>query len=351
MPSKPRIAVDAMGGDFGPQVVVKGAVAAAREQGISLLLVGDTASVEAELATLDVRGMDIEVQHASQVVDMDEKPSDALRRKKDSSITVACRLVKEGRADGVVSAGHSGATVASGIFVLGRIPGVERPALASVMPTEKKPVVFIDVGANVDSKPSHLLQFGIMADVLAKSVLSVGSPRVGLLTIGEEEGKGNAVVRAAFDLFKNSSLNFLGNVEGRDIFSGEVDVVVCDGFVGNVALKLAEGLSRSLGRMLKTELKGDLISKAGAMLAMRAFKRFAQLMDPNEYGGAPLLGLERIALVCHGKSTARGIQRAVEMGATFVRNKALDQLVVGLEANADLAATRRQARAPKQATA
>lgn len=351
MPSKPRIAVDAMGGDFGPQVVVKGAVAAAREQGISLLLVGDTASVEAELATQDVRGLDIEVQHASQVVDMDEKPSDALRRKKDSSITVACRLVKEGRADGVVSAGHSGATVASGIFVLGRIPGVERPALASVMPTEKKPVVFIDVGANVDSKPSHLLQFGIMADVLAKSVLSVASPRVGLLTIGEEEGKGNAVVRAAFDLFKNSSLNFLGNVEGRDIFSGEVDVVVCDGFVGNVALKLAEGLSRSLGRMLKTELKGDLISKAGAMLAMRAFKRFAQLMDPNEYGGAPLLGLERIALVCHGKSTARGIQRAVEMGATFVRNKALDQLIVGLEANADLAATRRQARAPKQATA
>lgn len=351
MPSKPRIAVDAMGGDFGPQVVVKGALAAAREQGLALLLVGDAARVEKELSALDVRGLDIEIQHASQVVDMDEKPSDALRRKKDSSITVACRLVKEGRADGVVSAGHSGATVASGIFVLGRIPGVERPALASVMPTEKKPVVFIDVGANVDSKPNHLLQFGIMADVLAKSVLNVASPRVGLLTIGEEEGKGNAVVRAAFDLFKNSSLNFLGNVEGRDIFSGEVDVVVCDGFVGNVALKLAEGLSRSLGRMLKTELKGDIISKAGAMLAMRAFKRFSQLMDPNEYGGAPLLGLERIALVCHGKSTARGIQRAVEMGATFVRNKALDQLSAGLEANADLAATRRQSRSPKQATA
>ncbi len=337
-----------MGGDFGPQVVIKGATDAARQKKVDLLLVGDAQRIEKELSALNVRGLDIEIQHASQVVDMDEKPSDALRRKKDSSIHVACRVVKEGRADGVISAGHSGATVASGIFVLGRINGVDRPALASIMPTEKKPVVFIDVGANVDCKPHHLMQFGIMADVLAKSVLNITHPRVGLLTIGEEEGKGNAVVRAAFDLFKNSSLNFLGNVEGRDIFSGEVDVVVCDGFVGNVALKLAEGLSRSLGRMLKTELKGDIISKAGAMLAMRAFKRFAQLMDPNEYGGAPLLGLERIALVCHGKSNATGIQRAVEMAATFVRNKALDQLVAGFEANAELASLRRQTRPAKQ---
>ena len=231
-----------------------GAVDAARE-GIAVVLVGDEDRINQELARLDVEGLDITVVHASQVVKMDDKPADALRRKKDSSIQVACRLVKKGEADGVISAGNSGATVACGMFVMGRIKGVLRPALAGILPTEKEPVILIDVGANVDSKPAHMFQFGLMADVLAKHVLERKDPSVGLLSIGEEEGKGNAAVRETFDLLRESNLRFIGNVEGRDIFTGDVDVVVCDGFVGNVALKLSEGLAQSMGRILKEELR------------------------------------------------------------------------------------------------
>ncbi|WP_264983774.1 phosphate acyltransferase PlsX [Pseudodesulfovibrio portus] len=324
--SAPRIAVDAMGGDFGPQVVVPAAVEAARE-GIAIALVGDEAVVNAELAGCDAEGLDIRVVHASQVVEMDDKPADALRRKKDSSIQVACRLVKDGEAHGVVSAGNSGATVACGMFVLGRIKGVQRPALAGILPTEKNPVVLIDVGANVDSKPQHLFQFGLMADVFARDVLGLDKPSVGILSIGEEEGKGNAAVREAFDLLKKSQLRFIGNVEGRDIFTGEVDIVVCDGFVGNVALKLSEGLATSLGRILKDELKSSWLSKLGTLLSMRAFKRFRKVTDYAEYGGAPLLGLKDIVLVAHGKSNQLAMVNCIRMAATSVRNRAHEHLV------------------------
>jgi len=325
----PRIAVDAMGGDFGPQVVVPGAVDAARE-GIAIALVGDEVSINAELAKLKVDGLDITVVPATQVVEMDDKPADALRRKRDSSIQVACRLVKDGEADGVVSAGHSGATVACGMFVLGRIPGVSRPALAGIMPTEKNPVVLIDVGANVDSKPQHLFQFGLMADVLSRHVLGVKDPSVGLLSIGEEEGKGNAAVREAFDLLKKSKLRFIGNVEGRDIFTGDVDIVVCDGFVGNVALKLSEGLAKSMSRILKTELCSSWLSKLGALLSFGAFRRFKKVVDYAEYGGAPLLGLKGIVIVAHGKSNELAIKNCIRMAATSVRNKAHEHLEAGL---------------------
>lgn len=324
--SAPRIAVDAMGGDFGPQVVVPAAVEAARE-GIAIALVGDEAIVKAELAGCDAEGLDIRVVHASQVVEMDDKPADALRRKKDSSIQVACRLVRDGEAHGVVSAGNSGATVACGMFVLGRIKGVQRPALAGILPTEKNPVVLIDVGANVDSKPQHLFQFGLMADVFARDVLGLDKPSVGILSIGEEEGKGNAAVREAFDLLKKSQLRFIGNVEGRDIFTGEVDIVVCDGFVGNVALKLSEGLATSLGRILKDELKSSWLSKLGTLLSMRAFKRFRKVTDYAEYGGAPLLGLKDIVLVAHGKSNQLAMVNCIRMAATSVRNRAHEHLV------------------------
>ncbi|WP_442874861.1 phosphate acyltransferase PlsX [Desulfovibrio sp. Fe33] len=332
----PRIAVDAMGGDFGPGIVVPAAVAAARE-GISVVLVGDAERVRAELGKFDTKGLDIEIVHASQVVEMDDKPADALRRKKDSSIQVACRLVKEGKAHGVVSAGHSGATVACGMFVLGRIPGVQRPALAGILPTEKNPVVLIDVGANVDSKPQHLLQFGLMADVLARHVLGVKDPSVGILSIGEEEGKGNAAVREAFDLLKRSQMRFIGNVEGRDIFTGEVDVVVCDGFVGNVALKLSEGLARSLSRLLKDELKSSWLSMLGTLLSFGAFKRFKKLVDYAEYGGAPLLGLRDIVIVAHGKSNELAMTNCIRMAATSVRNNVHGHLADGLAAHKDLA--------------
>jgi glycerol-3-phosphate acyltransferase PlsX len=331
----PRIAVDAMGGDFGPHVVVPAAVEAARS-GIGIVLVGDVERIQGELSKLSTSGLDISVVPATQVVEMDDKPSDALRRKKDSSIQVACRCVTEGGADGVVSAGNSGATVACGMFVLGRIKGVMRPALAGIMPTEKNPVVLIDVGANVDSKPLHLLQFGLMADVLSRYVLGVENPAVGLLSIGEEEGKGNAMVRDSFELLRQSDLRFIGNVEGRDIFTGDVDVVVCDGFVGNVALKLSEGLANSMGRILKTELSSSWLSKLGALLSMRAFKRFKKVVDYAEYGGAPLLGLKGIVVVCHGKSNELAMVNAIKMAATSVRNKMHEQLAQGLAAHSGL---------------
>jgi len=325
-----------MGGDIGPRVNVPAAVQAARE-GIHITLVGDEVLLRAELARIEgTADLPIEIHHASQVVDMDEKPSDALRRKKDSSIQVACQLVKDGLADGVVSAGNSGASVACGMFVLGRIKGVERPALASIMPTEKNPVVLLDVGANVDSKPFHLAQFGIMGDVLARDVLGVERPRVGLLSIGEEEGKGNVMVKEAFDLLKMTSLNFVGNVEGRDIFTGDLDVAVCDGFVGNICLKLSEGLARSFGRVLKRELKRHVLSRMGAALSMGSLKNFAKMMDYAEYGGAPLLGLKSILIVCHGSSNIKAVTNATRMAATFMEKKAHEHLAAELSAHSEL---------------
>ncbi len=326
-----------MGGDIGPRINVAAAIQAARE-GIRITLVGDAEVLRGELARLNPpAGLPIDIVHCTQVVGMDEKPGDALRRKKDSSIQVACQLVKDGRADGVVSAGNSGASVACGIFTLGRIKGVERPALATIMPTEKEPIVLIDVGANVDSKPFHLAQFGIMGDVLARDVLAVDRPRVGLLSIGEEEGKGNIMVKEAFDLLKRTSLNFVGNVEGRDIFSGDLDVAVCDGFVGNICLKLSEGLARSFGRVLKRELKRHMISRMGAALSMRSLKNFAQMLDYAEYGGAPLLGLKSILIVCHGSSNLKAVTNAIRMAATYVERKSHEHLAAELTAHTELA--------------
>ena len=304
--NKTVIAVDAMGGDLGPSVVVPGAIEAARQTGAKILLVGNEATLDGELNRLSPSGVDLEIVHAPEVAGMDEKPSDILRRKKNASIQVACRLVRDGAAQGVVSAGHSGASVACGMFIMGRIPGVERPALASLLPTEKEPVVLLDVGATVDCKPYNIFQFGLMGDAFARDILNKESPRVGLLSIGEEEGKGNSQVKEAYELFKMAqNLNFSGNIEGRDLFTGEMDVAVCDGFVGNVALKLSEGLGLSLSRVLKRELlNSGFLPKLGSLLAKSAFRRFAKVVDYAEYGGAPLLGLQNISIVCHGRSNA-----------------------------------------------
>ncbi|HDQ40407.1 MAG TPA: phosphate acyltransferase PlsX [Desulfonatronum sp.] len=352
--SKPCIAVDAMGGDFGPSVIVRGALDAYRKGSFRLILVGREPEIRAELAAAGVpQGAvdgDIEVVHADQVIAMEDKPSDALRRKKSSSIQIAFRLVKEGRAQGVVSAGNSGATLACGMFILGRIKGIDRPALAGILPTEKKPMVLIDVGANVDCKPHNLVQFALMADVLARCVLGVSKPKVGLMSIGEEEGKGNSQVKLAFDLLRKSSLNFVGNVEGRDVFSGDVDVVICDGFVGNVVLKLSEGLAVSLGRLLKRELLSGLWSRIGCIFASRALHRFSRRIDYAEYGGAPLLGLQAITIVCHGSSSAKALSSAMNMAATFIRNRSNEQLLQELSVNSDLVQFKRQVAGAAQDT-
>lgn len=333
----PVIAVDVMGGDFGPAVCVPGAVEAARAGNFKVLLVGREDAVAAELAKLDLARVDADIIHADDVAEMDEKPSDILRRKKNASIQVACRLVRDGQAEGVVSPGHSGATVACGMFIMGRITGVERPALASIMPTEKLPMVLLDVGANVDCKPHHLLQFGLMANAFARDMLDLPDPRLGLLSIGEEEGKGNSLVKETYELFKLvQNLNFVGNVEGRDIFTGDVDVIVCDGFVGNVALKLSEGLASSIARILKRELLGTTMAKVGAFLSRGAFKRFVRFVDYAEYGGAPLLGLNGIAVVAHGRSNVKAVTSATRMAATFVRKGTYERLVEAVSLNEEL---------------
>lgn len=337
--SKPRIAVDAMGGDNGPSIVVPGAVRAAREHDLSVILVGDESTISRELYRLDTTGLDITIVHAGDVAEMHEKPSEILRRKQDTSIQVACRLVKDGQADGVVSAGHSGATAACGMFIVGRVKGVKRPAFASVLPTVKQPMVLLDVGANVDSKPVHLFQFGVMGDVFAKDVLGYDEPRIGLMSIGEEEGKGNTQVKDTFDLLKATSMRFKGNVEGRDVFTGDVDVVVCDGFVGNVALKLSEGLAISLGKVLKRELLGSWLGRLGAFLAKGRLRKFAKFVDYAEYGGAPILGLNGIVIVCHGASNQKAITNAVKMAGQFVLSGANDHLKQALQTNRDLMAS------------
>ena len=355
MNARPIIAVDAMGGDFGPSVVVPGAIDAARLHDLHVLLVGDTPKVEAELAKLDLANVHFDIVQADDVVHMNEKPSDILRRKKNASIQVACRLVKEGKADAVVSAGHSGATVACGMFIMGRLPGVERPALAALLPTEKNPVVVLDAGANVDCRPYHLFQFGLMGDAFARDLLGYAAPRVSLLTvklnahsawisacvsllsIGEEEGKGNSQVKEAYELLKLAqNLNFVGNAEGRDIFTGDIDVVVCDGFVGNVVVKMSEGLASALVRMLKRLFTSGFLPALGGMLAKGAFKKFATTIDYAEYGGAPLLGLQGLAIVCHGRSSARAMQNAIKMAGTFVRKGTNDRLAETILANEEL---------------
>ena len=336
--NKTVIAVDAMGGDLGPSVVVPGAIEAARQTGAKILLVGNEATLDGELNRLSPSGVDLEIVHAPEVAGMDEKPSDILRRKKNASIQVACRLVRDGAAQGVVSAGHSGASVACGMFIMGRIPGVERPALASLLPTEKEPVVLLDVGATVDCKPYNIFQFGLMGDAFARDILNKESPRVGLLSIGEEEGKGNSQVKEAYELFKMAqNLNFSGNIEGRDLFTGEMDVAVCDGFVGNVALKLSDGLGLSLSRVLKRELlNSGFLPKLGSLLAKSAFRRFAKVVDYAEYGGAPLLGLQNISIVCHGRSNAKAICNATRMATLFVEKETNKRLMETICANEEL---------------
>ena len=318
------VAVDAMGGDRGPDVLIKGAIDAARDYDVGITLVGMEDVLRDKLQRQGGGDLPISIHPASQVVDMEESPADSLRHKKDSSIRVAFELVRQGKAEALVSAGNSGATLATAMVALGRINGV-RPAIATLMPTLKKPVAMIDVGANVDCKPVHLLQFGIMGSVFAGELLDNSRPRVGLLSIGEEDTKGNQLVKRAYDLLADSDLNFVGNIEGGEVFKGDVDVIVCDGFVGNICLKLSEGLAKTILTMLSSEIGENLMAEMGYPLRS-AFKRFYKIIDYAEYGGAPLLGINGIAIICHGLSGSKAVKNAIRLAHELAEIKLADKL-------------------------
>ena len=327
-----KIAVDAMGGDHGPAVVVEGAVAAVREFGVSAILVGDRGAVDVEIRRLGAESLGLEIRHASEVVGMAESPSLALRRKRDSSLRVAAELVRDGKAAAFISAGNTGAALAISMFVIGVLRGIDRPAIAAVLPSLRGFTVLIDAGANVAPKPWHLFQFAIMGHVYARDILGLERPRVGLLSVGEEEGKGNDLTRESYDLLKESRLNFIGNIEGRDIYNGNCDVIVTDGFTGNVALKISESLAEMVGAMIKEELTRDLRSKVGAKLAVPAFARFRKRVDYTEMGGAPLLGIDGAAIVCHGASPVKAIKNAVRVAAEWAKAGLNEHIKAALEA-------------------
>lgn len=317
-----RIAVDAMGGDRAPEVVVRGALEAASEWGLDIILVGHRDAIESALGDSPGRAR-IHVHHCTETILMGESPVKAVRQKKDSSIRVAFGLLKKGEADAVVSAGNSGAILAAAVQTLGRIKGVERAAFVSIFPGVEGDVVLIDVGANVDCRPMHLFQFGIMAHSFALSCLEMKDPAIGLLSVGQEGGKGNEQVRKAHDLFTASRLNFAGNVEGRDILSGKFQIIVCDGFVGNVVLKLVEGMAETLYHMLN---KGVQKGAGGDSLDWLKKK-----LDYSEYGGAPILGVKGVGIVCHGASSVKAIKNAVRTAAEYVKKDIPGRLAAHME--------------------
>lgn len=335
-----KVAVDAMGGDNAPSVIVEGAVEAASELGLHVLLVGDKEKIATELDKFKEKncvsnGL-ITVKHASEVIGMHEAPLNAARRKKDSSIRVCFEAVKAGEAGSVVTAGNSGAALATAIFVLKRLKGLDRPAIAVRVPTMKRPSVLLDVGGNVDCTPVNLVQFAIMGDVYARDVLNEDRPRIGLLSNAEEEGKGNELTRETHELLKKTSLNYIGHVEGRDIFYGDVDVVVTDGFVGNIALKITEGLVFALSDMLATEIKASFSAKIGYLLARGAFKKVKKRLDYEEYGGAPLLGIGGICLISHGGSSAKAIKNAIRVADECAKSNVNDHMTEELAKSKDL---------------
>jgi glycerol-3-phosphate acyltransferase PlsX len=321
------IAVDAMGGDFAPRHIVDGALAAARHFDLGVALAGSTALVEAELARHgDVDRSRVRVVEAPDLVAMSEAPAAALRRKPLASIAVAAHLAAQGEAAALFSAGHTGATVVAAHGAFGMLAGVDRPALAVTIPTRREPAILLDVGATVECRPQHLLQFAVMGSVYARIGLGYGTPRVGLLSIGEEETKGNELTREAHRLLKSSSLRFIGNVEARDVYSGEADVIVCDGFTGNVALKISEGLVDLAEGLLREELSSTFAMRVGSLLTGRALRRFRRHVDYSEYGGAPLLGISGVAIVGHGRSSPVAVRNAVAMAYRFAATRFLERV-------------------------
>lgn len=321
------IALDAMGSDSAPRPEVEGAILAAREFGVRVLLVGQPAVLKAELAKHSKRGAEIEIVPASEVIAMSDAPLQAYRKKKDSSMHVAARLVKSGDAQAMVTAGNTGAAMATARFLLGMLPSVDRPALAAPFPTARGGTsVLLDVGANVDSRPAHLVQFAVMGENYYRTIFGSKRPRVGLLSIGEEESKGNELVRETFARLKKTPLNFVGNVEGKEIFAGDVDVIVCDGFIGNVALKVSESVAQHIGGMLKKALTSTLSAQVGAIFSRSAFQEFKKQIDYSEYGGAPLLGVRGVTVIGHGRSNANAIKNAIRVATELVRSKVEEKI-------------------------
>ena len=314
-----RIAVDAMGGDHAPRVNVDGAVAAAREFGIATLLVGKRAELEPLLADSGYTGSDIEIVDAAEVVTFDDPATAAIRKKRNSSIRIAANCVRDGRAQGLVSAGHTGAAMVSAKMVVGTIEGVDRPALATVLPNLTGHCLLLDVGANPDLKTPHFREFAVMGSIYAELVFGKKNPSIGLMSIGEEDSKGNEQSKEAFKALKETGLNFIGNVEGRDVFNGKVDVIVTDGFTGNVILKVSEALAEMVENMLREEIKRTLQASVGFLLSKSAFRRFKQRIDYSEYGGAPLLGVKGCVIICHGRSSAKAIKNAIRFASEFAR--------------------------------
>jgi glycerol-3-phosphate acyltransferase PlsX len=316
-----KIAVDSMGSDNAPYSEVEGSVQAAKAYDVHVVLVGKEPVLAPILKEAGGAGLSIEIQNATQVIEMDEPPALAIRKKKDSSIRVAAKLVRDKTASGLVSAGNTGAVMATSKMVFGSVPGVDRPALATVLPTLTGHAVLLDVGANVTCKPHHLVQFAVMGHLFSKKIVGVDSPRVGLMSVGEEETKGNELTREVHQALKRLHFNFIGNVEGRDIYNGRADVIVCDGFTGNVALKTSEGLIEAVLKLLKDELSSNLQAKLGALLSQQSFKRLKKRLDYSEYGGAPLLGLRGVTIICHGRSSSNAIKNAIRVAKDFAENQ------------------------------
>ncbi|HWZ78566.1 MAG TPA: phosphate acyltransferase PlsX [Candidatus Sulfotelmatobacter sp.] len=329
------IALDAMGSDRAPKPEIEGAIHAARQYDVRVLLVGPEALVKPELQRhLTAARLPIEVVHAGEYITMEDKV-EAIRAKRDNSMRVGLRLVREGQANGFVTAGNTGAAMATAKIVLGAVPGLDRPALAAVFPTAPgNPAMLLDVGANVDCTPQNLEQFAVMGDVYFRAMFGkrpgTQGPRVGLLSIGEEEGKGNDLTREAFQLLKQLPLNFVGNVEGRDLYNGKVDVIVADGFVGNVALKISEGVANLVRTALKESLKATITRQVGALLSRSAFTDFKKRLDHTEYGGAPLLGVRGVCIITHGSSNANAMKNAIRVAAEFSRRGINDSIERGL---------------------
>jgi len=326
------IAVDGMGGDHAPQAIVEG-VGLALDGSLpwitKILLVGDEGRLQQELGQAGLAGDSrIELVHADQVVDMHESPASAVRSKRRSSISVSVDLAKQGKVDAVVSAGHTGAAVAATVLKLRTLPGIERPAIATLMPSPAGQFLILDVGSNVECKPSHLLQYAIMGDVYERAIRGKSSPRIGLISVGGETGKGNDLTKETFKLLeKTPGLNFVGNIEGHDLFTGKVDVVLCDGFVGNVVLKTCEGLAKAIGGLLKQSLKKTPVRMLGALLSQGAFRELKEICDYAESGGAPLLGVDGVCIIGHGSSSPKAVRNAIRVAGEFVEHQVNKHIV------------------------
>jgi glycerol-3-phosphate acyltransferase PlsX len=330
-----RIAIDAMGGDEGPASIIDGALVAARHLQVGLLLVGDRVAIERELSRHpNIGWLDVETLDTPDYIEMAEPAAAALRRKPRASIRLAADAVRAGRASALFSAGHTGAAVIAAHAAFGRLPGIDRPALATIIPTRHRPAVLLDSGATVECRPQHLVQFAIMGAAYAHVALGCPDARVGLLSIGEEESKGNDLTREAHQLLKNAPVRFVGNVEGRDVYAGQVDVIVCDGFTGNVTLKISEGLVETVEALLHDELSATFGTRVGYLLSRQAYRRFRRRLDYAEYGGAPLLGMNGLCIIGHGRSSPKAVRNGVATAARGVTEGLLDRLTREIAAHA-----------------